>query len=79
MYNKSVIYGLILIFSASCATPKAMDIRQAGDEVMTCKELLLAYESANLNEDIAHQNKGATDENILSGLFFFVGLYICNP
>ncbi len=76
MIRKSTVYGLILIFAASCATPKAMDIRQPGDEVMSCKELLLAYEAANLNEDTAHQNKGATDENILSGLFFFPAYFV---
>ena len=58
------------MFIASCATPKPIDIKQANDEVMTCDELMLAYEQATLSEDIAHSEKGATDENILSALFF---------
>ena len=43
---------------------------------MTCNELRLAVETASLNEDIAHSNKGVTDENILSGLFFFPAYFV---
>ena len=60
-----------MVFCVSCATPKAMDIRRAGDDAMTCNELKLALEQASLNEDIAHSEKGMTDGNILSGIFFF--------
>ena len=70
MQNKlAIIFVLILI--TSCSTPKAIDIMQFGDEDMSCNELKLAYESADLSEDEAHANKGVTDENILSALFFF--------
>ena len=43
---------------------------------MSCSELKLAYESANYHEDLAHQNKGVTDENILSGLFIFPAYFV---
>ena len=49
---------------------------QFGDEEMTCNELKLAYESADLSEDVAHSNKGVTDENILSALFFFPAYFV---
>ena len=49
---------------------------QFGDEEMSCNELKLAYESADLSEDEAHSNKGVTDENILSALFFFPAYFV---
>ena len=49
---------------------------QFGDEEMTCNELKLAYESADLSEDVAHSKKGVTDENILSALFFFPAYFV---
>ena len=67
---------IIMIFCVSCATPKAMDIRRADDDMMTCNELKIAFEQANLNEDIAHSEKGMTDGNILSGLFFFPAYFV---
>ena len=76
MHKKSITYLLILIFISSCATPKAIDIRRPGDEIMSCKELNLAYETADLSEDEAHAQKGATDENILSALFFFPAYFV---
>ena len=71
MFRKSLISFISIIFITSCATPKPMDIIQVNDQAMTCNELRLGVETASLNEDIAHSNKGVTDENILSGLFFF--------
>jgi hypothetical protein len=74
--KKTLTYIAIMIFCVSCATPKAMDIRRADDDVMTCNELKLALEHASLNEDIAHSEKGMTDGNILSGLFFFPAYFV---
>ena len=75
---KVKLFTLLLttIFVTSCATPKAIDVVQIGDNEMSCNELKLAYESASYHEDIAHQNKGVTDENILSGLFFFPAYFV---
>ncbi len=72
--NLTILFSLI--FLASCSTPKAIDIMQFGDEQMSCNELKLAYESADLSEDEAHSNKGVTDENILSALFFFPAYFV---
>ena len=60
MIKKFVSYLATGIFISSCATPKAIDIMQANDEVMTCNELRLAFEKADLNEDEAHASKGVT-------------------
>ena len=76
MFRKLLNNTILIIFLSSCATPQAIDIKQPGDNVMSCRELLLAYESADLSEDIAHSEKGATDENILSGLFFFPAYFV---
>ena len=76
MFRKSLISLVIIIFIASCATPKPIDVIQVNDQTMTCNELRLAVETASLNEDIAHSNKGVTDENILSGLFFFPAYFV---
>ena len=76
MIKKFVSYLIIGIFITSCATPKAVDIMQANDEVMTCNELRLAFEKADLYEDEAHASKGVTNENILSGLFFFPAYFV---
>ncbi len=76
MKSKLPIIILITFFITSCATPKAIDVVQLGDEEMSCNELKLAYESASYHEDLAHQNKGVTDENILSGLFFFPAYFV---
>ena len=76
MLKKLASYLVIGIFISSCATPKAVDIMQANDEVMTCNELRLAFEKADLNEDEAHASKGVTNENILSGLFFFPAYFV---
>ena len=72
--NLTILFSLI--FLASCSTPKAIDIMQFGDEQMSCNELKLAFESADLSEDEAHSNKGVTDENILSALFFFPAYFV---
>ena len=76
MIKKLASYLVIGIFISSCATPKAVDIMQANDEVMTCNELRLEFEKADLNEDEAHASKGVTNENILSGLFFFPAYFV---
>ena len=76
MKVKLITLLLTTIFVTSCATPKAIDVVQIGDNEMSCNELKLAYESASYHEDIAHQNKGVTDENILSGLFFFPAYFV---
>ena len=76
MLKKTITYSLILMFIASCATPKAMDVRQVNDYVMSCDELMLAFEQADLSEDEAHSEKGTTDGNILSGLFFFPAYFV---
>ena len=74
--QKNLTILFTIIFMASCSTPKAIDIMQFGDEQMSCDELKLAYESADLSEDEAHSNKGVTDENILSALFFFPAYFV---
>ena len=76
MTQKVIAYMLITIFLSSCATPKALDVIQADDEIMSCNELRLAYEKADASEDEAHANKGLTNENILSGLFFFPAYFV---
>ena len=72
--NLTILFAIIFI--TSCSTPKAIDVMQFGDEQMSCDELKLAYESADLSEDEAHSNKGVTDENILSALFFFPAYFV---
>ncbi len=74
--QKNLTILFTIIFMASCSTPKAIDVMQFGDEQMSCDELKLAYESADLSEDEAHSNKGVTDENILSALFFFPAYFV---
>ncbi len=76
MIRKSIIYIVCLMFIASCATPKAIDIVQLDDGKMSCDELRLGVQSADLSEDTAHSNKGVTDENILSALFFFPAYFV---
>ena len=76
MTYKVFIYMVIAVFTSSCATPKALDVIQANDEIMSCNELRLAYEKADASEDEAHANKGLTNENILSGLFFFPAYFV---
>tara|TARA_B110000305_G_C19346372_1_gene591915 strand:- start:360 stop:818 length:459 start_codon:yes stop_codon:yes gene_type:complete len=76
MFRKSLISLIAIIFVASCATPKPIDVIQVNDKTMSCNELRLAFETASLSEDIAHSNKGVTDENILSGLFFFPAYFV---
>jgi len=76
MFRKSLISLITIIFIASCATPKPIDVIQVNDQTMSCNELRLAVETASLSEDIAHSNKGVTDGNILSGLFFFPAYFV---
>jgi len=76
MIKKSITYMIFFIFIASCATPKAIDVVRLDDEKMSCDELRLAFQSADLSEDTAHSNKGVTDENILSALFFFPAYFV---
>jgi hypothetical protein len=76
MLKKSIICVISFIFIASCATPKAIDVVQLDDEKMSCNELRLGIESADLSEDAAHSHKGVTDENILSALFFFPAYFV---
>ena len=47
MSYKLITYIFMGIFVASCATPKAIDIQQANDDIMSCNELRLAFEKAN--------------------------------
>ena len=76
MIKKITTSVLMILLISSCATPKAMDIMQANDDMMSCNELRLAFEKASLSEDEAHANKGVTNENILSGLFFFPAYFV---
>ena len=76
MFYKLTIYVFLGIFITSCATPKAIDIQQANDEIMSCNELKLAFEKADVSEEEAHINKGLTNENILTGLFFFPAYFV---
>ena len=76
MTYKVFIYMVIAVFISSCATPKALDVIQANDEIMSCNELRLAYEKADASEDEAHASKGLTNGNILSGLFFFPAYFV---
>ena len=70
MLRKSLISLITIIFIASCATPKAIDIIQVNDQAMTCNELRLAVETASLNEDIAHSNKGVQMKIYFQDYFF---------
>ena len=76
MLKKLFVSLIASVFFVSCATPKAVDIVRVNDDTMSCNELLLAIETADVNEDLAHSEKGATSGNILSGLFFFPAYFV---
>jgi len=44
IHNKFIIYIFVTIFISSCSTPKAMDVVQANDQMMSCNELRLGIE-----------------------------------
>ncbi len=61
-------------FLAGCASPTVVTERQAGDENLSCNELILALQEAADFEQDARGDRGVTGTNVAAAVFFWPGL-----
>ena len=72
---KSKIAMVILpLLIAGCASPTVVRERQAGDENLSCDELVLAMSEASRFEENARKDRGVTGTNVAAAIFFWPGL-----
>ncbi len=59
---------------AGCATPKVVDVRQPGDDQLTCAQIKDQFQAATKYEKDARSERGVTGTNAAAALFFLPGL-----
>ncbi len=59
---------------AGCASPTVVTERQAGDENLSCEQLLAASQEAQQFEQEARSERGVTGTNAAAVVFFWPGL-----
>lgn len=57
-----------------CATPKVVDVRQPGDDRLTCSQIKDQFLAATKYEKDARAERGVTGTNAAAALFFLPGL-----
>ena len=75
MFNKLAIYMFNKFLSHPVQHQKPLIFNRLMIKIMSCNELKLAFEKAEVINE-AHINKGLTNENILTGLFFFPAYFV---
>lgn len=69
------ISSLILVGAlAGCATPKVVDVRQPGDDQLSCAQIKDQFLAATKYEKDARSERGVTGTNAAAALFFLPGL-----
>ena len=75
MYNKSILLAGVCISSLiGCASPTVVTARQAGDENLSCEQLIAASAEARQFEQNARSERGVTGTNAAAAVFFWPGL-----
>jgi hypothetical protein len=59
---------------AGCATPKVVDVRQPGDDQLSCAQIKDQHAAALKYEKDARSERGVTGTNAAAALFFLPGL-----
>lgn len=62
-----------------CATPTVVDVKQVGDENLTCAQLSAQYQDAQDFEAKARKDRGITGTNVAAAVLFWpalVGTYV---
>ena len=73
--KRMIALSLLTAFLMSgCATPTVINERIAGDERMTCSELVAAIDEAREYEEDAREDRGLNTTNIAAAVFFLPGL-----
>ena len=57
-----------------CASPKVVDVRQAGDDNLSCAQLTDQYQDAQDFEAKARKTRGVTGTNVAAAVFFWPAL-----
>ncbi len=77
IFRKALIFIILLLFTASCATPTVVNVIGPNDNELNCKELSVEIAKANKYADEAQEAKKAgKPHNIGAILFFLPGLGI---
>jgi putative oligomerization/nucleic acid binding protein len=74
MQYKLVISGVIAATLIGCASPTVVTARQAGDESLSCEQLVAASAEASQFEQEARSERGVTGTNAAAVVFFWPGL-----
>lgn len=59
---------------SACASPTVVTERQAGDQNLTCDQLIVAMREAQQFEEDARDDRGVTGTNVAAVVFFWPGL-----
>jgi len=66
--------AIFSLFIAGCASPTVVNERQAGDENLTCDQLISAMRETARFEEEAREDRGVTGTNVAAAVFFLPGL-----
>lgn len=69
-----ILAALCTAALAGCASPTVVTARQAGDENLSCEQLLAATQEARQFEQDARSERGVTGTNAAAAVFFWPGL-----
>lgn len=70
IFNVSILVPILF----GCASPTVVTERQAGDENLSCDQLILAMREAQQFEEDARDERGVTGTNVAAAVFFWPGL-----
>jgi len=74
MQYKLILTGLCAATLIGCASPTVVTARQAGDETLSCEQLVAASAEASQFEQDARSERGVTGTNAAAVVFFWPGL-----
>jgi hypothetical protein len=74
MQYKLILTGFCAATLIGCASPTVVTARQAGDESLSCEQLVLASAEARQFEEDARSERGVTGTNAAAAVFFWPGL-----
>jgi len=71
---KFALAGTLALGLTACATPRVVQVKQLGDESMSCQQIQAAIAEANRFEQAARSERGVTGKNVAAAVFFPLGL-----
>lgn len=74
LFKVAAVGGAVAFALSGCATPEVVNVRQAGDENLTCPQLTEQYEDAQNFEKKARDERGITGKNVAAAVLFWPAL-----